>query len=605
MRVNPRIASIENFIAFDPGGRNVFGLMRADQLRLAAQSLLYARRVGIVTGLFIPSANAAETDGPPGAKMLGDVLRRRGVEVDYLTDQLNAPALRSLGLEPVVDTTEYLRQAKPTHLVSVERLGRCRDGRYRTMLGDDVTDFTAPLDDLFLAAEPFGVTTIGIGDGGNEIGMGKVFSEVLAAIPHGDEIACTVTTDFCIAAGTSNWGAYGLAGALSVLAGSDLLPSAEHAAQDLERLLAGGHAVDGRTRRRVVSVDGLPLAVSLRVLENIRRQTVASPFEHQERSVRVGVLGYGETGRAAVALLNMHGHRVRVSDRRGVNIDPGIQLDGLETGRHTLDFLAECEVVVASPGIPPDAEIRGLLYRRGIPVISELEMAFQLCHRPLIGITGTVGKRSTVELIERLFAAGRRNVAIGGNKGSPLSALLASGGSDSIALAVSSFQLESVTWFNPGVAAILNLHEDHLDRHGSMNEYARIKSRVFMNHARSVERTPTTSTCPSNMLIVSYDDARVRALARKHMGTTLFISSRSSMDRGAWIDGSEIALNLGYGQERYALGDSGSDGIPFPENLLTALIVARLYGIEPDAIGRLLQHEGRGHRHDTGTKSGQ
>ncbi|MFQ5495164.1 MAG: glutamate cyclase domain-containing protein, partial [Phycisphaerae bacterium] len=88
--MNPRITSMENLIAHDPVGRNVFHLMISDQLRLAAQSLRLARRVGIVTGFFSPQAGSGETDGPPGAKVLGRALSQLGVKVDYITDCRNA-----------------------------------------------------------------------------------------------------------------------------------------------------------------------------------------------------------------------------------------------------------------------------------------------------------------------------------------------------------------------------------------------------------------------------------------------------------------------------------------------------------------------------------
>jgi D-glutamate cyclase-like protein/Mur ligase-like protein len=135
--MNPLISSIENLIACDPGGRNIFGLMNKDQLRLAAQSLFLARRVALVSGFYILEADASETDGPPGTKLLGHVLERLGIDVDYITDPLNAPAFRALGLEPITDTEAYLDRAKPTHLVSIERVGRGADGRYRNMRGID------------------------------------------------------------------------------------------------------------------------------------------------------------------------------------------------------------------------------------------------------------------------------------------------------------------------------------------------------------------------------------------------------------------------------------------------------------------------------------
>ncbi len=586
--MNPRITSMENLIASDPGGRNVFGLVVPDQLRLAAQSLRLARRVAIVTGFYIPEAGAGETDGPPGAKVLGDALQKLGVTVDYLTDSFNARLLNALGVDAIVEHARYLESAKPSHLVSIERAARARDGRYRNMRGVDITATTPPLDELFLEAGRRGLTTIGIGDGGNEIGMGNVFAETLATIPHGGDIASIVPTDFCIAAGVSNWGAYGLAGALSILADQDLLPTAGQCAAQIDAIVKGGGAVDGVTHRRESAVDGLPLSDSLRMLEAIRQLIVASPLERRV-PVTVGILGYGEAGRAAATLLARHGHRVCISELRSVSLKAGLSVAGVETGGHTIKLLSQCDLVVASPGVREDAPIRNDLHRRGVPVISELELAYQLCPYPLIAVTGTRGKRSTIELMQRVFARAGHTLTIGGNRGRPLSAILldsalqsepgaqATGGlpidNPLIALAVSSFQLESIVHFRPHIAVLLNIQEEHLDRHRSIAEYARIKSRIFMNHR------------PDDILILPYDDPRLRGLARKHHGRTLFISRHQPLDRGAWLDGDHICLNVDGTVETYPLSPRERDGVrapaaesaePFPENLLAAILAARL-----------------------------
>ena len=559
---------MENLIASDPGGRNVFGLVVADQLRLAAQSLRLGRRVGIVSGFYIPQAGAGETDGPPGAKVVGDALHALGIEVDYITDRWNEPLFRALDIEPLLEPHDYVTRIQPTHLVAVERAGRGRDGRYRNMRGLDISATTAPLDELFLEAGRRGLTTIGIGDGGNEIGMGKVFAEALSTIDHGADIASTVATDFCIAAGVSNWGAYGLAGALSVLAGRDLLPSAENCVTDIVRVVQTGGAVDGVTHRREATVDGLDLSASVRMLENIRRQITPSPLEKGE-SLLVGVLGYGETGRSASALLSKHGHRVRISDIGSLTLERGLVVDGVETGGHTLDFLQGCDLVVASPGVREDSPIRDELHRRGVPVMSELEMAFQLCPRDLIAVTGTIGKRTTVELLQSLFKCAGRTLTIGGNRGRPLSALLHDeSASNPIALAVSSFQLETVVHFRPHIAILLNIDEAHLDRHRSIAEYIRIKSRIFMNHR------------PDDILILPFDDERLRTLSRKHHGRTFFVSRKQAVDRGAWLADGAIWTNIDGTVER--IGDAQacpSARYPYPENLLSAAIAARLCGL--------------------------
>lgn len=578
----------------------MFALLLPDQLRLAAESLRFARRVGIFSGFYVADAGAGETDGPPGAKVVGEALTQIGIAVDYITDDANAPLFRALGIDPVTETDDYLKRCDPTHLLAIERAGRNREGRYYNMRGVDVTETTPPLDELFLSAANHERTTVGIGDGGNEIGMGKVFVDAPEVVAGGRVIATVVATDFCIAAGISNWGAYGLAGALSVLVGRDLLPSAQDAASDIERLVRQGGAVDGVTLRHEATVDGIEMAVSLRMLESIRRQIAPSPLARGE-PITAGILGYGETGRAAAALLARHGHRIRISDRDCVTLDRGTVADGVEAGGHSIAFLENCDLVVASPGVSPDSDIVSALHRRGVPVISELEVADQLVDHPLIAVTGTVGKRSTVELMQRIFEMCGRSLRIGGNRGTPLSALLVDpGASDPIAVAVSSFQLESVVHFRPHVAVVLNVDEAHLDRHRTVAEYMRIKSRVFMNQHHVPRSTEADGAPhgPEDVTILPFDDKRLRSLARLHQGITLFMSARQSLDRGAWLVDDKLFMNVDGQVEEVQLrsGDSPSGSVSFPENLLAAALTARLFGIEPaplaDALRQVVRQGG-------------
>lgn len=253
----------------------MFVLVTPGELRKAAESLRTARRVGIVSGFFLPDTGTSETDGPPGAVALGRALARLGVAVDYVTDTRNCAAFDALDVEPDTDWRSYLDRAQPTHLVSIERLSRARDGAYRNMDGDDVTLWHEPLDELFLAGPARGIVTIGIGDGGNEIGMGKLFDGVVANVRNGERIAGVVAADYCIVAGTSNWGAYGLIAALSVVTGQALLPSGDQLKQTHESLVASGAAVDGVTHRAEPTVDGIFLAITLDVVERLRRMVDA------------------------------------------------------------------------------------------------------------------------------------------------------------------------------------------------------------------------------------------------------------------------------------------------------------------------------------------
>ncbi len=264
------IARIERIVARDPGGRGIANLVQWGALNSAARMLWGTRQAAILSGFFLPAAQVGETDGPPGAKALGQALDKLGADVVYVTDARNAPLFSALGLARVeLYRPDMLAGLRVTHLVSIERPGRAADGRYYSMSGRDITEFTAPLDELFLQARALHMATVAIGDGGNEIGMGNVRDRVRRDIPHGGKIACVVECDHLIVAGVSNWGAYGLAGALSVLAGRDLLPGAAEAEEDIRAIVRAG-AADGQTFRNEPTVDNLSLADNLAVLEEIR-----------------------------------------------------------------------------------------------------------------------------------------------------------------------------------------------------------------------------------------------------------------------------------------------------------------------------------------------
>src|SRR5439155_23312534 len=150
--------------------------------------------------------------------------------------------------EPVVaarGARDAVLAFRPTHLVAVERPGRAADGGYYNARGGSVADANAPLDALFLRRRN-GTVTIGVGDGGNEIGMGRVRARIVRDIPHGAKIASVVRTDHLVVAGTSNWGAWGLAAHLGLAVGRDLLHSPDDEARLTRRMIAAG-AVDGLT----------------------------------------------------------------------------------------------------------------------------------------------------------------------------------------------------------------------------------------------------------------------------------------------------------------------------------------------------------------------
>ncbi len=236
----------------------------------------------IVTGFFIPHAQppCGETDGPLGAIFLAQAGQSLGIKVVLVTDAFCRRALE-IGLlacdlkttVPVLMLPDrryegayrgWLRKyTEPTHLLALERVGPSFDDRCRNMHGRDVTEEMDPAHLLFedAARQMTPLCTIGVGDGGNEIGMGKIPPDVIGRnIPNGERIACRVPTDYLIVAGVSNWGAYALAAGVAILRRQRLPASlfdTERERELLRILVEQGPLVDGVTARQTVTVDDL------------------------------------------------------------------------------------------------------------------------------------------------------------------------------------------------------------------------------------------------------------------------------------------------------------------------------------------------------------
>jgi hypothetical protein len=281
---------VDSLLAFDPGRRGIARFFVAGAATRAARALRRARRVLLTTG-FSVGPGMPETDGPPGTASLGRALRSLGVEVRYITDAAALPplqaALETLG-EPIQVLTFHaagdaaltarrlLAEHAPTHLVSVERPGRTRGGDYLSMRGESVREWNAPLDALFLKASRR-VVTVGVGDGGNEIGMGAVRARLLRVGARLGTTASVVHARHTVVAGVSNWGAYGIVVELARLARRPLLHTAEEERRMIEACVKAG-AVDGITRKHEATVDALPLEAHAGMVELLR--LLESPSIH-------------------------------------------------------------------------------------------------------------------------------------------------------------------------------------------------------------------------------------------------------------------------------------------------------------------------------------
>jgi len=271
---------VDQILALDPGHRDIAAFSTPGAADKAARALRAAKRVLIVTG-FSVEPDVPETDGPPGAAVLGRALRRFGARVRYVTDTANVPlveaALKTLD-EPSdvivfpggTDGARRLLEAEqPTHLVAIERPARNRNGDYLNMRGISVAAWNPPIDELFLRRDKPRPVTIGIGDGGNEIGMGSALRRIARLDALRARIAAVVRVDHLVVAGVSNWGGYGVVAALGRLTGRDLLHSPETERRLIEALVAVG-ACDGVTRRREPTVDGLGLETHAGIVDLFR-----------------------------------------------------------------------------------------------------------------------------------------------------------------------------------------------------------------------------------------------------------------------------------------------------------------------------------------------
>ncbi|ACJ15825.1 hypothetical protein, conserved [Thermococcus onnurineus NA1] len=219
-------------------------------------------RVLIVTGFPIPPMMVAETDGPPGALAIYRAVEMLGGKAEILTYSEVEKALEPFGVS-------LARTPEPEDyslIISVETPGRAADGRYYSMSALEIK--RDPLDGIFLKARALGIPTIGVGDGGNEIGMGKIRELVVGHVPHGEKIASVVETDELIVSAVSNWGAYGLVAQASIEVGRNLLEGWDER-RVIEAISSAG-LIDGVSKTLAPSVDGIRLMVHEGIVELLK-----------------------------------------------------------------------------------------------------------------------------------------------------------------------------------------------------------------------------------------------------------------------------------------------------------------------------------------------
>ncbi len=289
---------------------------------------------------------------------------------------------------------------------------------------------------------------------------------------------------------------------------------------------------------------------------------------------KIGVLGLGVSGRSAANFLAARGARVCAFDERGADaIDDLASVDSRVDRALGVPFpnLDDFDLLVPSPGIPPHR------YRSHTGrVWGDIELAYQAIAAPIIAVTGTNGKSTTVLLIEAMLrAAGARARAVG-NLGSPALELVGEP-LDFAILEVSSFQLETTESFRPDVGVLLNISPDHLDRHGSFEAYAKAKDRLFVNQRES------------DSAIFNLDDPIVAARTNTTRGRVFGFRGSGAVARGAFFDtGAVVLCDPPAAPLRIALDGMRLDGQHNRENVIAAFAAVAAAGVDPVAASSAL-----------------
>lgn len=297
---------------------------------------------------------------------------------------------------------------------------------------------------------------------------------------------------------------------------------------------------------------------------------------------KVLVLGLAKSGVSAAKLLHELGALVTVNDGKPFDENPEAQellSLGIKviTGSHPIELLdEEFSLMVKNPGIPYSHPLVAKAQEMGIPVITEVELAYEVAECPIIGITGTNGKTTTTTMTGLLLNAGAdQGIArLAGNIGYPASGVAQEAKSeDKIVMELSSFQLMGIKDFRPHIAVITNIYEAHIDYHGTRKEYVKAKWNLQKNMTEK------------DYLILNWNQSELQELAQRTKARVLPFSTKEVLEDGVYADDYSIYYKKEKIMEISELGVPGKHNV---ENALAAISVAKLYGISNEAIRETL-----------------
>jgi UDP-N-acetylmuramoylalanine--D-glutamate ligase len=295
----------------------------------------------------------------------------------------------------------------------------------------------------------------------------------------------------------------------------------------------------------------------------------------------VTVVGAARSGIAAARLLAARGARVTLSESRPEIADiTGLEAHGiaLELGGHERATCVAADLIVLSPGVPPELAPIAEARARGVPIVGEVELASRFLKGRVIAITGTKGKSTTTVLTGRMLEQGGFRVTVGGNIGAPLSAQVEGSTPETLhVVETSSFQLEQIDRFHPWIAVMLNFSPDHLDRHPSVAAYGAAKARIFENQD---ER---------DWAVLNADDPGVLHLARAARSRRR-VFTHGETDSGTTIEDAWIVSRHDRGTERLVpLSAIRLLGPHLVDDVMAAATVGAIVGVAPATMTQAVQ----------------
>ena len=304
-----------------------------------------------------------------------------------------------------------------------------------------------------------------------------------------------------------------------------------------------------------------------------------------DQSQRVLVAGTGKSGIAAAKLILNRGGEVVLYDGNTALDEKEIKAR-FEEGAKVNVVLGEIkrsdllgvELCIISPGIPLTSPFVAVVDEARIPILGEVELAYQCSAGKLAAITGTNGKTTTTALTGAMVRKKYEETFVVGNIGEPFTAKAAEMTEDSVAVAeISSFQLETIDTFAPKVSAILNITEDHLNRHHTMEEYIRVKELITANQTKE------------DYCILNYEDEVLRAFGERCPAKTVFFSSERKLEKGAFLDGDAICLKTDTETlEIVKTGELKILGKHNYENVMAASAMAYYTGVPVEVIHKAI-----------------